>query len=263
MDVHILLNTTRSHIPRWPWPQGSQVHFMNPQFTKILNHTQKRLYHKLARRARGPGVVYLTKAFLPWMFPRARRAVVLDFDLVFNGPIDLLWAEFDKFSESNIIGLAQEFSRDIYANFTHGVNGGVQLLHLERMRNGRYEQMLHQLASSQSPGNPVGYLGDQTLYTSIAEIWPETLFRLSCKFNYQLNNRRAARNYRCNDGCIVMHGNDPSWKTLFQSMTKTSNWQPQLRKELLLRRYNRAADQCITSRAIRGTLKDGDSRGRR
>ena len=242
-DIHVLLNTSRSSLPHWPWPQDSQIFFVDKHSIQKLGYERAQLYRNLAKRARGPGAIYLIKAFLPWIFPLARRAVVLDFDLLFNAPIKLLWREFDKFNKSHIMGLAEEFSRDIYGYSSYGVNGGVQLLHLERMRNGQYEQMLRRLALSSQ--NSVGYLGDQNLYTAMGNNWPYIMFRLSCRFNFQLNSRRTARMYRCRDGCIILHGNDNSWKTLFRRMTHTENWRPRLAKELRVRGYSHAAAQCL------------------
>ena len=54
---------------------------------------------------------------------------------------------------------------------THGFNGGVQLLALDAMRASvDYNQALESLALA-SGGN-IGSLGDQTLYTFLAEVTP-------------------------------------------------------------------------------------------
>ena len=220
--------------------------FVSPTSIERLPPRLQNVYKQLAARAHGPGPLYLVKAMLPWLLPSTDRVLALDFDLLFNTPVSTLWSEFDRFNESQMIGVAEEFAgNNTYGNYRFGVNGGVQLLHLARMRTGAYERMLHHIAAS--PSRRIGYLGDQTLLTYLAEEAPAMFFKLSCRFNYQLNREHGARIYRCDDGCSVVHGNFASWKPFFRrwAYQNRSSRQPVFATELKRRGMDNAHRACI------------------
>ena len=213
MDRYVVLNT--SPVDAHPCLPKLPV-FVSPSWTTRLDAHRARLLRRLQSTARGPGPVYLLKAFLPWLLPEVERAVVLDFDLLCVQPIAQVWEEFGRFSPSHVMGAAQDIaSSKLYPNSEFGVNGGVQLLHLGRMRSGPYEAALETISHTRE----MGYLGDQTLYTALSDLHPLMLFRLSCRFNRQLNRHFAlpAEAYACADGCAIVHGNQPSWKHVIRS----------------------------------------------
>ncbi len=212
MDVYVLLNTTRSEIPRqWSVPSASRVVYVDESWTTRLDATRLGLLRRLRATAHGPGTLYMLKPFLPWLLPTARRAIVVDFDLYCLEPLPTLWHEFDNFSASQMIGVARDvMGPKLYPNFEFAANGGVQLLHLERMRKGTYESAMRRIASSMR----IGYLGDQTFYTHIGRIRPEWIHPLSCRYNRQLNLHFSMpiEAYACEDGCAIIHGNQRRWK---------------------------------------------------
>lgn len=211
----MLLNTTISRVPKqWKLQAEDRITFVDPKWEERLDARRRSLLARLRATARGPGLIYMMKPFLPWMLPTVRRAIVLDHDLYFVEPPARLWSEFRRFDHSQMIGVARDVMGSVlYPDSTFGVNGGVQLLDLERMRSTpKYEQALNTIANS---GAVIGYLGDQTLYTLIGDAHPDLLYHLSCKFNRQLNVhfRMPVEAYACGDGCAVIHGNQPRWKS--------------------------------------------------
>ena len=174
----------------------------------VLTKRHMELLRMLRQKTHGPGSFYVTKLMLPWILPNVTHAIVLDYDLWTSNLLDLS-NEFDKFSSTQQIGLAKDVAwKLLYPNATLGANGGVQLLHLERMRTGPYETALRE------EKRRIGYLGDQTMYSHISEKYPDMFYHLSCKYNRQLNThfKLPPSAYACEDGCAILHGNQPRYK---------------------------------------------------
>lgn len=175
----------------------------------VLSERYLTLLHTLRRKTHGPGSVYVTKLVLPWILPNVTHAVVLDYDLWTSSSFLELSEEFKKFSSTQQIGLAPDIAwKQLYPNANLGANGGVQVLHLERMRSGTYERALRE------EKRYIGYLGDQTMYSHISEKHPDMFYHLSCRYNRQMNTHFSlpASAYGCQDGCAILHGNQPRYK---------------------------------------------------
>ena len=92
------------------------------------------LHANLVRLSHGPGRTYLLKPLLHFVLPPSvRRVLVLDTDVVMIRPLAELWGQFARFGPEAVLGLVAEQS-SLYPGNAIGKNGGVQLLHLERMR---------------------------------------------------------------------------------------------------------------------------------
>ena len=221
----VVLNTTLSTLPRQWRLSSERVVFIDESWVERLDAPRADLLRRLRATTRGPGALYLVKAFLPWLLPHEERVTVLDFDLLLVHPLSLLEREFKRFDSEQLIGVAADvMASRLYPSSAFGVNGGVQLLRLDRMRLGPYEAAVRDIALSAD--KPIGYLGDQTLYTHIADLHPRLVYRLSCRFNRQLNTHfhMSKRSYACQDGCAVLHGNQAWWKphiTRWQNLTST------------------------------------------
>ena len=96
------------------------------------------LYKQLSRTATGPGPIYLYKPLLHLVLPSwLTKLIVLDTDLFVTADVAGLWGEFARFSSTALLGLAAEQCpsyQQVRALGGFGLNGGVQLLHLSRMR---------------------------------------------------------------------------------------------------------------------------------
>ncbi|GAA51245.1 glycosyltransferase-like protein LARGE [Clonorchis sinensis] len=74
----------------------------------------------------GSGVAALSKMLIPDMLPtNVTKAIVLDTDILFNADILELWKLFDDFDQSQ----------------KNGVNSGVVLMHLSRMREAKWSEL--------------------------------------------------------------------------------------------------------------------------
>jgi hypothetical protein len=176
---------------------------------------------RLRHNARGPGRHYVVKLFLPWLLPaHVDEAVVLDSDLYVRVSTGELWAQFDRFDRRHAIGLVPElFHKQLYPALRHGFNGGVQFLHVRRLRRGWYGRALLSYTGA------VGYLGDQTVYSELADAHPDKFASLSCRYNRQANVHfwANASAYACADGCGIVHGNQPAFKAPVALAAKSGN----------------------------------------
>lgn len=241
---YIVLNTSRASVPvQWGLTAENPVSFLDEPWVDRLDATRRQLLWKLRATARGPGRIYLLKAFLPWFLPRVERVVVVDFDLLCLEPLPNIEREFDRFDYRQLIGAVRDVAHTrLYPNSTYGVNGGVVLMRLDRMRIGAYEDAMWRVAES-GHRLPIGYLGDQTLYTYVHAMHPWMLYRLSCRFNRQLSTHFAlpARAYECGEGCTILHGNQPKWKPVLREWQHTT-LRRGLRHELPMRLWSAFAN---------------------
>ena len=134
---------------------------------------------------------------------------MLDADLKFHTDIKQLFSKFEKFSSTNIIGIAHE-QQPVYKHITWayrrhhpgtkigepppdgypGFNSGVLLLDLGRLRDSHlYQQYIEDILLVKKLGekyNFRGHLGDQGFYTLLSFEHPELFYVLPCSWNRQL-----------------------------------------------------------------------------
>tara|TARA_B110001452_G_scaffold41582_1_gene31859 strand:- start:2143 stop:3393 length:1251 start_codon:yes stop_codon:yes gene_type:complete len=191
------------------------------------------LYKALSKTATGPGPLYLFKPLLHLVLPESvKRVIVLDTDLFLFTNLRGMWDLFGRFDAQQLIGLAQEQCpsyQEVRALGGRGYNGGVQLLHLERMRNSKpYEALMWRHARRQLPMKPggIGWLGDQTLYSwmSVNGSGAEWLFfELPCGWNRQIGTHMAGwkgfwKAHRCAEPCALLHGNFANHKQFMEAL---------------------------------------------
>lgn len=227
VNVHLVTDFHRADAPG-EWSQYL-VDSLAPEY--------RSMHAEFARLAGGrenvpKGGIFMFKPLLHRILP-LERALVLDSDIVLPASSDLadLWAEFDAMETASpvaAIGLAweQQPSADPngpspFRTFRSGwmFNGGVQLLHLGRMRSGGvYERELRACASGGC--GRFDYLGDQVFYTAVHERTPALFHVLPCGWNRQLRHNlfpydpfRFLRYHTvCQDRCRLIHGNQEDFK---------------------------------------------------
>ena len=174
-----------------------------------------KLKRDLQKLCTGPGKHYVVKAFAPWIFPDyIQNLVILDHDLWFRVQPTSLFAEFEAFSKTQVLGAVDDImGPELYRQAPLRTNGGVQWMKLSQMRSGPYLGGLKHLVSSR---DKIGYLGDQTLITHMSSLYPDWYRNMNCKWNRQMNMhfRVPSERYSCRDGCNVLHGNQPALKKL-------------------------------------------------
>ena len=233
VNVHLVTDAHRADVPG-EWSQYL-VDSLAPEYRSM--HTE--FVRLSGGRQNAPNAgIYMFKPLLHRLLP-LERALVLDSDLALPSSSDLaeLWREFDPMERASpvaAVGLAweQQPSADPkgtspFRTFRSGwtFNGGVQLLHLGRMRSGGvYERELKACASGAC--GRFDYLGDQIFYTAVHERTPALFHVLPCGWNRQLgHNLYWANPFRflryhtvCHDRCRLIHGNQGDFKQIVSRM---------------------------------------------
>jgi hypothetical protein len=208
--------------PRDALPPGFVLHLLTPFAEKEGSATLAQcLFEGLRRLCHGPGANYVWKPLIHLLLPPSvDRLLLLDTDVIIIRPLSQLLAAFHDFGPEAVVGIGPEQS-NLYERTSDwrmkGRNGGVQLLHLERMRaSSKYNAQLDRYGSGQA-GNKLGYLGDQTLYTFLAYESPELFHSVGCEWNRQLSTHFGFGNasvHTCARPCGLMHANDGRYKCI-------------------------------------------------
>ena len=166
-----------------------------------------------------------------------KKIIVLDTDMEFRADIKSLYAIFDSFSPSNIMGLAYD-QQPVYRHILHmyrgqhrgtrvgspppdglaGFNSGCVLMDLERMRQSELysEALKGELVKTLADKFQFqGHLGDQDFYSLLSMEYPNMFYILPCTWNRQLCRWWEAHGYqsvfeeyhRCEGTVQLYHGN--------------------------------------------------------
>ncbi|CAL8081871.1 unnamed protein product [Calicophoron daubneyi] len=141
------------------------------------------------------GSTPLLKLMIPEILPaNVLKAIVIDSDLLFNDNIVDLWDHFDRFDEDQAYGCAWE-QRGFYRDCKdapspplpwHGLNSGVQLMDLVKMRQMYWHSLWRNAAGSFLRWRLVLGQTHQDILNSIIRHYPRILYRLPCEWNVQL-----------------------------------------------------------------------------
>ncbi|CAL8097722.1 unnamed protein product [Orchesella dallaii] len=165
--------------------------------------------------------VYL-RLFIPEVLPNVEKLMYLDTDLIITGSLWEMWNQFNKMNSDQLIAIAhnnEENDRN-YGSLDHslfhdiphvdakGVNGGVQLMNLEKLRKFNYTtKCLEVLKQYQSRGN---WMDDQRVVNIVFNKYRNKLKILPCRFNFQ--HIHCDMGLTCNEverspiGIHVIHG---------------------------------------------------------
>merc|ERR1712007_222045 len=157
----------------------------------------------MGRRARDTwGSTVMAKLLSAGLFPDLQKIILLDNDVFVLQDIAGLWREFDKFTAQQLIGVAYEGQPTYSKLRAHeqqdtlpghrkfdlsfpGFNGGVVLLHLDRMRSHNFSASLlnPRLIKYSRPD-----LGEQSLISALAldPVEMRNFYVLPFAWNYQL-----------------------------------------------------------------------------
>ncbi|KAL1116649.1 hypothetical protein AAG570_005121 [Ranatra chinensis] len=166
------------------------------------------------------------------------QVVMLDVDTKLLEDIVLLFREFDRFNETNLVGCSVELT-PVYQHVLYrwrskhagsrlgspasrggfpGINSGVLLLRLDRIRMSALYDTLLQRSTLQYLTSKYffkGHLGDQDFYTLVALEHPELFYMLDCGWNRQLCTWWRDHGYQdsfssfaeCQSPVKIYHGN--------------------------------------------------------
>ncbi|XP_074815777.1 glucoside xylosyltransferase 2 isoform X2 [Natator depressus] len=184
------------------------------------------------------------RLFLPVILKDVDSLLYVDTDVLFLRPIDDIWSFLKEFNSTQLAAMAPEheipkigwysrFARHPYYGTT-GVNSGVMLMNLTRIRNTPFknsmiptglmwEEMLYPLY--QKYKNYITW-GDQDLLNIIFYFNPESLYVFPCQWNYRPDHCMYGSNCKGaeEEGISVLHGNrgvyhddkQPTFKALYE-----------------------------------------------
>ncbi|KAL0276974.1 UNVERIFIED_CONTAM: hypothetical protein PYX00_004419 [Menopon gallinae] len=166
------------------------------------------------------------------------QAVMIDVDTKFHSDVKLLFDEFNNFGNETLLGIAPEqspvyrhvlymyrakyrdteFGKPLSQHGNPGVNSGVLLLNLAKMRESDlYERLLspNQVKRLVEKYMFHGHLGDQDWYTLLSQEHKKLIYLLDCTWNRQLCqwwNHHGYKDifnmfYRCEGKVKISHGN--------------------------------------------------------
>ncbi|XP_060095539.1 glucoside xylosyltransferase 2 [Heteronotia binoei] len=184
------------------------------------------------------------RLFLPMILKDVDSLLYVDTDVLFLRPIDDIWDFLKAFNSTQLAAMAPEheipkigwysrFARHPYYGTT-GVNSGVMLMNLTRIRNAQFrnsmiptgltwEEMLYPLY--QKYKNYITW-GDQDLLNIIFSFNPECLYLFPCQWNYRPDHCMYGSNCKGaeEEGISILHGNrgvyhddkQPTFKALYE-----------------------------------------------
>lgn len=148
------------------------------------------------------GLSAMIKLVIPDLLPETvEKVITVDTDMLFNHDITELWDHFEKFNSEQMLGFAweqQSWAPDCKETVQtvipwSGINGGLALLHLKRMRQMNWENLWHTVERMQHFKR--GYLveGEQEIFRTIIRKIPQVYYKLPCEWNVQVYKGVAAR----------------------------------------------------------------------
>lgn len=172
------------------------------------------------------------RLFLPSMLPEEDAVIYVDADVLFLRPIEELWRLFGTMNGSQLAALAPEsedYATNWYRRFARhpfyqplGVNSGVMLMNLTRMREFDWERQLSPLLRNYS--RDITW-GDQDLLNILFSAHPERLLLFPCRWNYRPDH--CMYGAYCTAGApAVVHGSrkafvkdsEPAFRALHRAM---------------------------------------------
>ncbi|XP_077548344.1 glucoside xylosyltransferase 2-like [Haemaphysalis longicornis] len=169
------------------------------------------------------------RLFLPGALAEVDAVIYADSDVLFLSPIEDLWHFFDTMNDSQLAAMAPEgedYSTNWYRkNAEHpfyqplGLNSGVMLMNLTRMRAFPWERWMNRLLRKYTNVIP---WGDQDILNILFSIHPEHLLVFPCSWNYRTDHCDNDTFDTCSDRApAVLHGN----RNLFAEHVEPAFWE--------------------------------------
>lgn len=175
------------------------------------------------------------RLFLPSVLNETDAVLYVDTDTLFLAPPEIIWDEFKKMNSSQLAALSPEHedpSTGWYNRFAKhpyygklGVNSGVMLMNLTRMREFRWIEYVIPIHKQYKLKIT---WGDQDIINIIFHYHPEKLHVYSCRYNYRPDHcmympvcTKAER-----EGALVLHGSrstfhsekQPPFRAIYRAM---------------------------------------------
>lgn len=175
------------------------------------------------------------RLFLPSVLKHLDSVLYMDTDTLFLAPLSDVWQHFGKMNYSQMAALAPEHedpNTGWYNRFARhpfygklGVNSGVMLMNLTRMRQFGWEQYL--LPIYKEFKLKITW-GDQDIINIIFHYHPERLYIYSCRYNYRSDHcmYMSVCDDAIKNGVAVVHGSrgsfhsdkQPTFRAIYRAM---------------------------------------------
>ncbi|XP_043933910.1 glucoside xylosyltransferase 2 [Protopterus annectens] len=227
-----------SNLQKWYhyYPPSFQFHIYPITFSAGNPQEWKKLFKPCAAQ----------RLFLPVILRDVDSLLYVDTDVLFLRPVEDIWSFLNRFNSTQLAAMAPEHEIPKigwYSRFARhpfygaaGVNSGVMLMNLTRIRNTQFknnlipanltwEEMLYPLY--QKYKNYITW-GDQDLLNIIFYFNPELLYIFPCHWNYRPDHCMYGSNCKGaeEEGVSVLHGNrgvyhddkQPAFKAVYEAI---------------------------------------------
>ncbi|XP_066951292.1 xyloside xylosyltransferase 1 [Macrobrachium rosenbergii] len=195
-------------------------------------------YFTTRRHAYYRDALFFFSVHLHRLLPGLEKVILMDIDVKVKGDVAELHSHFNRFSQTNVIGMAYEQSpvyRHLLSLYRRhhpesllgsppgeggfpGYNSGVVLVDIQKLRQSSVIRSYldkGKLLERSSHYSFQGHLGDQDLYTLIAFDYPDLFYTLPCGWNRQLCDWWKNHGYQtifdqyfnCTTEFNIIHGN--------------------------------------------------------
>lgn len=174
------------------------------------------------------------RLFLPEILKQMDSILYVDTDTLFLSPLKLIWKHFSAMNSSQMAALAFEHedpNTGWYNRFAHhpfygpyGVNSGVMLMNLTRMREFHWEDYV--IPVYKEFKLKITW-GDQDIINIIFHYYPHKLYIYSCRFNYRSDHCMYMSVCKSaeEEGVAVLHGSrgtfhsekQPAFKAIYRA----------------------------------------------
>ncbi|KAI1280862.1 Glucoside xylosyltransferase 2 [Halotydeus destructor] len=175
------------------------------------------------------------RLFLPSLLPHVDSAIYIDNDVLFLSPPEQLWSQFSRMNQSHMAALAPEhedYSAGWYNRFAKhpfvkplGVNSGVMLMNLTRMRDFLWERFLEPVYEQYKLEI---VWGDQDIINIIFHFHSDKLHIVPCHWNYRPDHCIYSQVCKTiyEHGVKLLHGNRdaftndkfPAFRAIYDAM---------------------------------------------
>ncbi|RLU22382.1 hypothetical protein DMN91_004660 [Ooceraea biroi] len=165
------------------------------------------------------GVYGLLKLILPDAM-QVERVLVLDTDVTVLSDVYPLWRMFARFSAEQTLGLVENqsnwyvkalsYGQRPWPALGRGFNTGIMLMHLRRLRDGRFASAWESVTKRVLSYIPETSLADQDVINAMIDERPGIVHRIECTWNIQLSDHTLSDAcYRDADRINILHWNSP------------------------------------------------------
>ncbi|XP_077548345.1 glucoside xylosyltransferase 2-like [Haemaphysalis longicornis] len=166
------------------------------------------------------------RLFLPGALAEVDAVIYADSDVLFLSPLEDLWHFFETMNDSQLAAMApnrEDNSTNCYRKSTKhpfyqplGLNSGVMLMNLTRMRAFHWERWMNRLLRKY---RKVIRFGDQDVLNILFSIHPERVLVFPCSWNYRSDHCDTDT---CSDRApALVHGN----RNLFANHKEPAFWE--------------------------------------